>query len=158
MVSHTERFCSNHDVAGGGDDVKEWGNWLRAPLRRVAVQSQSKWLRDENDDGDLAVTEPRADIGKINSLSSAKIQVFNIASNVLYEINEDDNMGLHLEERKRQRSEVETVGHMEIDLGHQLENSITEHATKENAISSGDLTASTNQILAELARQANHQQ
>lgn len=31
------------------EEMKEWGNWLRAPPRRAAGQQSSKWLRDEND-------------------------------------------------------------------------------------------------------------
>lgn len=49
LVSHTDRFCR---LNNSGDDgkVKDWGRWLRAPPRRVAGQTQSKWLRNENDD------------------------------------------------------------------------------------------------------------
>ncbi|KAL1803469.1 hypothetical protein ACET3Z_032116 [Daucus carota] len=31
------------------DAVREWGNWLKAPPRRVAGQERSRWLRDERD-------------------------------------------------------------------------------------------------------------
>lgn len=49
LVSHTERFCrKNLDNREGGGS-KEWGVWLRAPPRRVAGQSSSKWLREEGD-------------------------------------------------------------------------------------------------------------
>ena len=50
MVTHTDRFCRNsttNDVTG---EMKEWGSWLKAPPRRAAGQTQSKWLREEGDD------------------------------------------------------------------------------------------------------------
>lgn len=31
--------------------MKEWGAWLRAPPRRLAGQTKSKWLRDDGDGG-----------------------------------------------------------------------------------------------------------
>lgn len=175
MVSHTDKFCRNYDAAGSDEGVKEWGSWLRAPPRRVAGQSQSKWLLDENDDTwedrigketnnldnlggnnlkkrkeirkesnnrDLIVTETRAGIGKTNSLVHAKIQGYTIASNMLYRLNEDDNVGLQLEERKRRRSEVEEVGRMEIDMGQQTNGSNTKQVTSETVISGEDLTTS----------------
>lgn len=49
LVSHTDRFC-RMNISGGDERVKEWGRWLRATPRRVAGQTQSKWLRDEGDD------------------------------------------------------------------------------------------------------------
>lgn len=50
LVSHTYRFCRS---STGGDEeglAKDWGSWLRAPPRKVVGQTQSKWLRNENDD------------------------------------------------------------------------------------------------------------
>lgn len=49
LVTHTDRFC-RLNIAGEESKVKDWGSWLRAPPRRVAGQTQSKWLRNENDD------------------------------------------------------------------------------------------------------------
>ena len=50
LVSHTDRFCRISIDRGEEVVEKDWGSCLRAPPRRVASQSQSKWLRAENDD------------------------------------------------------------------------------------------------------------
>lgn len=62
LVSHTERFCRRSLDKRGDEASKEWGNWLRAPPRRAAGQSKSKWLREEGD----ADWEER--IGRDNSI------------------------------------------------------------------------------------------
>ncbi|KAL8149468.1 hypothetical protein AgCh_006469 [Apium graveolens] len=49
QVTHTERFCRRNLDNRGEESLKEWGGWLRALPRRIANQSRSKWLRDEND-------------------------------------------------------------------------------------------------------------
>lgn len=49
MVTHTDRFCRKTITNEAGGE-KEWGNWLRAPPRRVAGQNQSRWIREEGDD------------------------------------------------------------------------------------------------------------
>lgn len=49
LVTHTERFCSKRSSLGQAELVREWGDWLRAPSRRLAGQEMSKWLRDEGD-------------------------------------------------------------------------------------------------------------
>lgn len=49
LVSHTDRFCRLSITEDDGKG-KDWGSWLRAPPRRVVGQTQSKWLRSENDD------------------------------------------------------------------------------------------------------------
>lgn len=49
LVTHTERFCRRTiDSRGDGGD-RDWGSWLRAPMRRGAGQGDSKWLRNEED-------------------------------------------------------------------------------------------------------------
>ena len=47
LLSYTERFCRTKLETTDGEIVKEWGHWLRAPPRRVAGGSKSKWLREE---------------------------------------------------------------------------------------------------------------
>lgn len=49
LVTHTERFCSKRPGSVQGDSIREWGSWLRAPLRRTTGQERSRWLRDERD-------------------------------------------------------------------------------------------------------------
>lgn len=54
VVTHTERFCrtlfNNRDEGGN----REWGSWLRAPVRRNNGQNGSKWLREDDDKDWLA--------------------------------------------------------------------------------------------------------
>lgn len=49
LVTHTERFCRRSIDNRNSGSAKDWGVWLRAPPRRGASQSGSKWLRDETD-------------------------------------------------------------------------------------------------------------
>lgn len=42
LVSHTERFCRRFIDRRGEESVREWGNWLRAPPRRVVGAAMSK--------------------------------------------------------------------------------------------------------------------
>lgn len=50
LLSHTERFCPKKHGVGSKSVSKDWGSWLRAPPRRSAGGSRSKWLREEGDD------------------------------------------------------------------------------------------------------------
>lgn len=49
MLSHTERFCRKKLEGSEGEISKEWGQWLRAPPRKMAGSNRSKWLREEGD-------------------------------------------------------------------------------------------------------------
>lgn len=49
LLSHTERFCKKKLEDEGISNAREWGVWLRAPSRRTAGGSRSKWLREGND-------------------------------------------------------------------------------------------------------------
>lgn len=62
LISHTDRFCRRFMDKRLEEGSKEWGNWLRAPPRRVAGPVRSKWLRDEGD------MEWEAKIGRANSI------------------------------------------------------------------------------------------
>lgn len=43
LVTHTERFCRKSiDYRSDGGN-KEWGVWLRAPVRKGSGQGSSKW-------------------------------------------------------------------------------------------------------------------
>lgn len=50
LVTHTERFCRRYIDKRAEEGAKEWGNWLKAPPRRMAGTVKSKWLREEDDD------------------------------------------------------------------------------------------------------------
>lgn len=187
MVTHTERFCRKLIDNKGVEGVKEWDNWLRAPLKRSANQVQSKWLREEDDDTwELRIgrannqesqyagkfsnkgkeinlgSNPRSlvedEVKKISnvtdSLSNTTLQGFSNNSNALYGITDENNEILQLDERKRKRSVLNDVEIMDVDTG--LQNAGSQHGIiqKEAAISVGDLSASTIDSSAELARQA----
>lgn len=49
MLSHTERFCKKKLETNDGAITKDRGHWLRAPPRKTAGGSKSKWLREEGD-------------------------------------------------------------------------------------------------------------
>lgn len=49
MLSHTERFCRKKLEGSEGEISKEWGQWLRAPPRKMTGGNRSKWLREEGD-------------------------------------------------------------------------------------------------------------
>lgn len=54
----------------------------------------------ESDCRDLAGTKVRSDNSKTNSITQANFKGSNTTSNMLYGLNDDDNVGLQLEERK----------------------------------------------------------
>lgn len=190
MVTHTDRFCRHHDSAGKDEGIKDWGSWLRAPSRRVAGQTRSKWLRDENDDTwedrigggsnsnnqsggenskngkeirkesdyrDMVVTGSRSSKGEINMITAPKFQGFNTTSNILYGLNEEE-MGLPIEGRKRVRTEDQEVVQRNMEMGFRATDMITDIVTEGATISTGDLVVTTNNDMAELARQASQQQ
>lgn len=56
MVTHTNTFCRKFMDKRGLEGEKEWGLWLKAPPRRVANQSQSRWLmKEENDTWEASI-------------------------------------------------------------------------------------------------------
>ncbi|KAL8088288.1 hypothetical protein AgCh_038171 [Apium graveolens] len=50
LVTHTERFCRRFIDKRGEQGAKDWGNWLKAPPRRMARTVKSKWPREDGDD------------------------------------------------------------------------------------------------------------
>lgn len=50
LLTHTERFCKRRLKNGSSFLVREWGRWLKAPPRQLAMQGRSRWLRDERND------------------------------------------------------------------------------------------------------------
>nr|XP_017250903.1 PREDICTED: uncharacterized protein LOC108221543 [Daucus carota subsp. sativus] len=186
LVSHTDRFCRSPLNRGDEGVTKEWGSWLRAPPRRVAGQSQSKWLREEGDDtwearigrekfaGEIfsksgkeisprsdfratVETNPRDENNKLWDIHGANLKGYSTTSNILYELNEEVSEDIQLEDRKRRRGITNEVGHMEIDLGQRS----TAFQTVQNKtgadISNEDLPVANQIVPAELARQASHQ-
>lgn len=185
MVSHTDRFCRKFIDKRGAEGEKEWGVWLKAPPRRVANQSQSRWLREEGDatwearigrednyhnfrggknsnkgkqinigseSRDLVVTESQ-DISM-----PTKLKGFSTTSNLLYEINEEEDIGLKVDERKRRRGDQSIQGNMDIDVGLNTVGPQDQNQQTEAGISNVDLPASSQLFSAKLAMQASRSQ
>lgn len=179
MVTHTERFCRRFIDKRGSEGEKEWGLWLKAPPRRTASQSQSRWLRDKGDatweakvGGETNFHDSRSDNhvneGKqiikeshyrraVTPESRAITTGHNLAgfttnSNLLYGLNEEENIGLKCNDRKRSRENPTTSGIRDTFMGPG-----NEHLSEAD-ISKGDLSASITHTSAELAWQASRLQ
>lgn len=101
--------------------------------------------------------QPRSTDSKTNSLTLTRNQVFHINSNVIYGIDEEENTELQIDERKRRRSEMHG-DQMDILMGQNANGLQTDIINQGVVISGGDLTAPSQIVLAELARQASHLQ
>lgn len=185
LVSHTDRFCRKFIDKRGIGGEKEWGVWLKASPRRAANQSQSRWLRDEGDatwggkiggqsnyhdsrdnvnsNAGIQVTERSNYRRLVSTETTASISEKQMAgyitnSNSLFELNEEENNGLKIDERKRRRGDPSILGRMDIDMGLSSTGPHFQVQTIEADISTGDLAASTSSIEAELAQQASRPQ
>lgn len=159
--------------------------WLKAPPRRAANQSQSRWLRDEGDatwggkiggqsdyhdsrdniksNAGIQVTKRNNYRRLVSTETTASISEKQMAgyitnSNSLFELNEEENNGLKIDERKRRRGDPSVLGRMDIDMGLSSTGPHFQVQTIEADISTGDLAASTSSIVAELAQQASRPQ
>lgn len=185
LVSHTDRFCRKFINKRGIGVEKEWGVWLKAPPRRAANHSQSRWFRDEGDDtwgskirGQSSYHNFRDNINlnagnqvtkgsnsrrlvitdKKSIISEKQMAGYNTNSNLLFELNEKESSGLKLDERKRRREDPTILGRMDIDMGLISTEPHIQIQTNEADISTGDLAASMSPIEAELAKQASRSQ
>lgn len=70
---------------------------------RGKFQNFGKEISDGSNNRDLAGMELQRDSSKINSLMSANLKGYTTSVNMLYELNDEDNVGLQLEEGKRRR-------------------------------------------------------
>lgn len=181
MVTHTDRFCRKSIGKRDVEIEKEWGQWLKTAPRRAANMGQSRWLRDEDDatwelrggknnqyrnfrgrDGsnkgkeiimesnsrDVVATESR-DISNNNKLAG-----FSTFSNAVYGPEENEDIGLKLDERKRRRGDPTSNSIMDIDVG--LKNTETQNILQlsDSAISTKDLAVSSQSIPAKPVEQA----
>lgn len=105
----------------------------------------------------MVVTGSRSSKGEINMITAPKFQGFNTTSNILYGLNEEE-MGLPIEGRKRVRTEDQEVVQRNMEMGFRATDMITDIVTEGATISTGDLVVTTNNDMAELARQASQQQ
>lgn len=87
----------------------------------------------------------------------ANLKGFCTTSNILYELNEEDNVG-QLEERKRRRSETLDLGKMDVDMGQKIDGPHSRQYQTDTVISVRDSAVSSNNELVELAMQAIHPQ
>lgn len=176
LVTHTERFCDKKYNSTIKDEVREWGSWLRAPVRRSVGQDRSKFLRDEKDAvwdvnygnsnnsqhflGDYGKQVVQADLqGRIFSRennqefdSSNKDKVV-LAANFKNSAgpSEEELIGLSLEERNKRKRGPDNNSFMEIEGG-------IGGAFSETGLSNANCLVSSTTVLATLARQASHLQ
>lgn len=77
---------------------------------------------------------------------------------MLYGLNEEDNIGLKIDERKRRRGDPTTDGMMDIGMGLSVTGSQVMVQNTEAVISDGDLAASSQSFPAKLVVQASRSQ
>lgn len=181
LVSHSERFCRRFIDKRRTEGEKEWGRWLKAPPRRAVNQSQSRWLRDEGDATweakigeqnnyhdfrrDNHSNEEMQIIKESNSrrmvtaesraiITEKKLAGFTTNSNVLYGLNEEENIGLKFNERKRSREDPSALGLNDVIMSQPLIGPQLNERSSDVGISTGDLPASSTSGSAELALQA----
>lgn len=183
MVSHTERYCRKFLDKTEGVMEREWGNWLKAPPRRMVGPVKSKWLREDGDmdwedragrskfrggsydkDGNcFSQTSNQGDKDKVvmqagNSHQLLKLgannEVQDLNSNLNDGLEEDELSGLNIVDRKRLRGSPDTYEVMDTPGG--LKGGIG-HIGPNNqngvALSNSDCVR-----LATLALQASHSQ
>lgn len=92
------------------------------------------------------------------TLTPANFKGFSTSSNGLYDLNEEDNIGLQLEERKRRRSDTREVGLEDVEMGQRNTILIEGHNQIGAIISTRDLSAPTEFAKTELALQASRAQ
>lgn len=161
--------------------MREWGSWLRAPVKRSVGQDRSKFLRDEKDaawdvnygnsnnsqrfSGDYVNQVVQTDFqGRIFSeaLSSRENnQGFNSSNKDKAVLaanfksfdgpSEEELTGLNLEESNKRKRGPNNNSLMEIEGGYV-------GALSETGLSNADCPVSSTNVLATLARQASHLQ
>lgn len=174
LLSHTERFCQNKLETEEGSITREWGHWLRAPPRKMAGNSRSKWLRAEGE-GDWGRQEVRdthraenqgfqtraatdgrsqrdkthkkADIlGYTNNYGTEmQLKEGNLNLNDSTGLDSDELYGLALEERKRQRVEAQL---------NKTQVHVSNVPNKDSILSHRDCIETSSNLEATLARQA----
>lgn len=188
MVSHTERYCKKFLDKTEGVMEREWGNWLKAPPRRMVGPVKSKWLREDGDmdwedragrskfrggsydkDGKgFSQTSNQGDKDKVvmqagNTHQLLKLgannEVQDLNSNLNDGLEEDELNGLNIVDRKRLRGSPDTYEVMDTPGG--LKGGIG-HIDPNNqngvALSNSDCVTSQNNGLATLALQASRSQ
>lgn len=92
-----------------------------------------------------------------NSIGT-KLTGFNTISNLLYGLNEEENIGLKIKERKRRRGDPTLQGTMDIDVGLNIVGPQSPEQQSEVGIFNGDLAASSQTFSAKLPVQASQSQ
>lgn len=117
---------------------------------------KGKEINEESNLRDLVGRDTRLGVITTNPIFSAKNQGFTTIQNAVFGRNEDESIGLQLEECKRRRSEKE-VGLSDIEMGHVTAGPLTDGKNEGTDISEMDLSAPSKNVLAELAMQASRQ-
>lgn len=127
-------------------------------LREENILNKGKEIRKESDCRELAVADFQNKNVSTNYSINANLAGFQTNSNILYGLNEEDPIGLILDDRKRRRSGSDSNGVMDVDGGLIDRASLDTKKYSEAAISGRDLAASSTIISAELALQASRSQ
>lgn len=174
LVSHIERFCRRNLDNRDGERKYEWGTWLRAPPRRAAGQSTSKWLREEGDAdwvGRIGRENRTAGSSGVNLGKQDNVEVVRrdfrnnfelqtvapnlVNPNVIIGPENEELIGLNIEGRKRSRTGHETQITMDTDRALQITGfTANNNALFEANLSQGDCVARDKTNMAELAMQA----
>lgn len=179
LLSHTERFCRKKFEGESSGMVKEWGGWLRAPLRRAVAQERSRWLRDDRDedwggkygrDGNQGFQNTDFTQGRDKSVVNQEKS--NDRAIVTGDLNRGIRFGKSLEGNSFSKNNI-GLGHEEL-TGLELEERIkrkrvgpednmicgNEDNTNnmDSVLSHFDCTETASSVLAPLARQASHPQ
>lgn len=180
-VTHTERFCSMKSSLKVWEGVREWGTWLRAPVRRMVGQDHSKFLREDRDidwdanhgnsnvnqhfSGDSGNQEIHRGVqGRNNNYSlSNKALIKGISSNNMDKAllaekfkkqggpTDEELIGFNIEEWNKRRGGPDENVFMNVEGDNQ-------EATSETGLSNLDFPVSSATSLAKLAKQASRSQ
>lgn len=125
-------------------------------LGGIISNQKGKGIRKEGDSRELVAQKGKVGGNQSNFLSPATIQGYNTTSNMLYDFNAEESVGLQLEERKRRRGDLDVglIGHVSF----QQESMQNKQHNQDSVISGGDLAGLQNNVLAELALQASQPQ
>lgn len=106
---------------------------------------------------DLVVENSRDNSLLVTPPINPNLEGFNTSSKLLYGLDEDDSIGLKLDERKRRRGDPKLHGIMDVDGGLQLIGPQITNQNRETGISDGDLSVFSLDQSATLAMQASRE-
>ncbi|KAL1803807.1 hypothetical protein ACET3Z_032454 [Daucus carota] len=125
-----------------GEDVEETTN------RGDNHLNEERQVIKESNSRRVVTAESRAIV------TERSLAGFTTNSNVLYGLNEEENIGLKFNERKRIREDPSALGPRDVVMSPAFVGPQLKEHVSEVGISTGDLPASSSSVLAELAMQA----